>query len=435
VHIDRSTIMSFDSSELPELEKSRHASFTMKGVIAAKTQENAQRTHDSLQRICATIIEAYRVANDQSKFREEKIDALRKMTTLDGELDWLIDFVDQECDYCKHYSDIYSKMRELGDKINQLANRGKADLATLENEIESFSDVFEGFLAILENMTEFLKQCHASEVCRSIDNGKNAYAETSNLLNLEVRSNLVPQSKLMSQRCSEFFKATQNLVKIQDDENLALHSRVDNVDLLLRKSMPDFILKTKEAVMTENSPQLKEFQKQSYHDVVACLDELTKILERVKVRYTSDFDEDAVKVNTELDALENAANDMLSAVAKHRGTPDNADDDVKRVAAEGIPDATKTTLSEMTNKRATPEQKKEMIEQVKKARDGTLPDYFEAADAITDLVDKVKISAPPQVSIAPIQDASTISDGPRDLLEAAKAMCNALKNLNLKLDG
>jgi len=308
-------------------------------------------------------------------------------------------------------------------------------LASLESDIGSFPDVFECFLAILENMTEFLKQCHASEVCRSIDNGKNAYAEASNLLNLEVKSNLVPQSKLMSQRCTEFFKATQNLVKIQDDENLALHSRVDNVDLLLRKSMPDFILKTKDSVMANSSPQLKEFQKQAYHDVIACLDELTKILERVKVRYTSDFDEDAVKVNTELDALDNAANDVLSAVAKHRGLPDDVDDDVKTVSAEGIPEATKTAISEMTNKKATPEQKREMVEAVKKARDGNLPAYFEAADAITDLVDKVKISAPPAISIAPLQEATMISDsGPRDLLEAAKAMCSALKNLNLKLD-
>jgi len=284
-------------------------------------------------------------------------------------------------------------------------------------------------------MTEFLKQCHASEVCRSIENGKNAYAEASNLLNLEVKSNLVPQSKLMSQRCTEFFKATQNLVKIQDDENLALHSRVDNVDLLLRKSMPDFILKTKDSVMAERSPQLKEFQKQAYHDVEACLDELTKILERVKVRYTSEFDEDAVKVNTELDALDNAANDVLSAVAKHRGLPDDVGDDVKNVSAEAIPEATKTALSEMTNKKATPEAKKELVEAVKKARDGTLPEYFEAADAITDLVDKVKISAPPSISIGPLQEATMIADsGPRDLLEAAKAMCSALKNLNLKLD-
>jgi len=286
-------------------------------------------------------------------------------------------------------------------------------------------------------MTEFLKQCHGSEVCRSIENGKNAYAEVSNLLNLEIRSNLVPQSKLMSQRCTEYFKATQNLVKIQDDENLALHGRVDNVDLLLRKAMPEFILKTKDTIMTDgNQSQSKEVQKQAYHDVVSCLDELTKILERVKVRYTSEFDEDAVKVNTELDALDNAANEVLASVAKLRGLPLDADDETRRVAAEGIPEATKVTLSEMAKLRATPDHKKELVEQVKKARDGSLPEYFEAADAIPDLMDKVKMSAPQIVAIQPIaQEATTISDsGPRDLLEAAKAMCAALKNLNLKLD-
>jgi len=422
--------------ELSKLEKSRHASFTLRGVIAAKTQENAQRTHDALQRICATIIEAYRVANDQSKFKDEKISALRKMTTLEGELVWLDQFCQEEEAYCREFKELHSKMRDSSERIHQLIARCKSDLHTLEHDIECFPDVFEAFLSILENMTEFLKQCHGSEVCRSIENGKNAYAEASNLLNLEIVANLVPQSKLMSQRCTEYFKATQNLVKIQDDENLALHGRVDNVDLLLRKAMPEFILKTKDSVLT-NPPrsELKEFQKQAYHDVVSCLDELTKILERVKVKYTSDFDEDAVKVNTQLDALDVAANEVLGQVAKLRGMPLDADEDSRRVVAEGIPEATKVTLSEMAKLRATPEMKKEMVEQVKKARDGNLPEYFAAADAVTELVDKVKMSAPPLVSIQPIQEAATtVNDGPKDLLEAAKAMCAALKNLNVKLD-
>jgi len=326
-------------------------------------------------------------------------------------------------------------MTDVANTVEQLATRSKADFRTLEDDIESFPDLFETFLAILENMTEFLKQCHPSDVCRSIENGKNAYAEALNLLNLEFRSNFVPQSRLMSNRCTEYFKATQNLVKIQDDENLALHARVDNVDLLLRKAMPEFILKTKDAVFNDGQPQLKEMQKQAYHDIVSCLDEITKILERVKVKYSSEFDEDAVKVNTEIDALDNAANEVLASVAKLRGMPLDADDEIRRVAAEGIPEKTKVTLSEMAKLSATPEHKKELVEQVKKARDGTVPEYFAAADAVTDLVDKVKLSAPVQISIQPIAEAATIeASGPRDLLEAAKAMCSALKNLNLKLD-
>jgi len=424
------------ADDIAKLEKSRHASFTLRGVIAAKTQESAQRTHDALQRICATIIEAYRIANDQSKFKDEKVAALRKMTSLDGELEWIQSFCKDEEAYCREFKELHSKMAGVSRKIQGLCSQCLADLRNLEHDIECFPDVFEKFLSILENMTEFLKQCHASEVCRSIENGKNAYAEASNLLNLEIRGNLVPQSKLMSQRCTDYFKATQSLVKIQDDENLALHGRVDNVDLLIRKAMPEFILKTKDHIMNSpSSPELKEFQKQSYGDVVSCLDELTKILERVKVKYTSEFDEDAVKVNTQLDALDNAANEVLANIAKYRGMPLDADEDARTVVAEAIPEATKVTLSEMAKLRATPDDKKELIEQVKKARDGTVPEYFQAQEAVHDLVDKVKLSAPPVISIKPIMaEAISDTDGPRDLLEAAKAMCSALKNLNLKLD-
>jgi len=126
---------------------------------------------------------------------------------------------------------------------------------------------------------------------------------------------------------------------------------------------------------------------------------------------------------------------MLASVAKLRSMPLDADDEAKRITAEAVPETTKATLSEMAKLSATPEMKRELVDQVKKARDGTTPEYFEAVDAVTDLVEKVKLSAPAPVAIQSIQEAETIDQsGPKDLLEAAKAMCAALKNLNLKLD-
>jgi len=59
--------------------------------------------------------------------------------------------------------------------------------------------------------------------------------------------------------------------------------------------MPNFILASKD-YMLNNDPQYKEAQKHVHEDLVGCLDEFNKILERIKVKYTNSFDEDAQRV-------------------------------------------------------------------------------------------------------------------------------------------
>lgn len=61
-------------------------------------------------------------------------------------------------------------------------------------------------LAVLEQVTEFLKEGHGAEVAHVIEQGKNAYAEAKNLSNIEVPSLLVPQSKLVKDRAEDFLK-------------------------------------------------------------------------------------------------------------------------------------------------------------------------------------------------------------------------------------
>jgi len=266
---------------------------------------------------------------------------------------------------------------------------------------------------------------------------KNAYAECANLLNLEVRNNLVPQSKLMSQRSTEYFKSMENLVKVQDDENFDLHNRVENVDMLLKQAMSNFILKTKDWIlnMENGDPQIKEFQKQGYADAVACLDEIDKILQRIRVKYTNAFDEDAVRVKPEITPLDNAVNNVMNQVAKLRALPPTTPEDDRVTVAEGVPKLTKTAIGEFTNYGATPDQKQEFVSAVKQARDGEHPsDFFEAQDAVADLLNKVKMSKPITIDMPEFQEAVSINDDAGDLLEMAKRMCAALKNLNLALD-
>jgi len=421
------------TDELQRIEKTRNARFTLTGVIAAQTPESARLTHDALQKICSTIVDAYRVANDGSKPNTEKRAAIRAVTSLEPEIDWLAIFARQETDFCKFFPEIHSKLTDLMRTIESEVKMLKADFPVLQQDIESFPDVFDNLLHLLENMTEFMKQCHAAEVCRVIEMGKNAYSEAYNLLHLGVPSNFVPQAQLCSQKSKDFQTATANLVKIQEGTNDELQGRTENAERNLQSTIPNFILASKD-YMLNNDPQYKEAQKHVHEDLVGCLDELNKILERIKVKYTNSFDEDAQRVTPNMTPLEKSVNQVMQAVSHLRSLPPDALEDDKRVVQQGVPKATKVALNEFNNMCATPQDKEELVRCVKQARDGPVSDFFQAQDALDNLVDRVQSNQQFVPSISLLMDAETLDDSPKDLLEAAKALCASMKTLNITLD-
>jgi len=425
--------MSYIDQDSQRIEKSRHARFTLTGVIAAKTPESGKKTHDALQKICACIIEAYKVANDGNKTTNDKRTAIRSVTGLVSEIEWLSEFVHQETDFCKFYPEIHSKLHQLAVTVSNEVKVLKADFAALQQDIESFPDVFDNLLHLLENMTEFMKLCHAAEVCRVIEFGKNAYNEAFNLLHLEVKQNFVPQAQLCSQRSKDFLNSTVNLVKIQEGTNQDLEGRVENVEKIIQHTMPNFILASKEYLLN-NDPQLKEAQKHAHDDVTGCYDELNKILERIKVKYTNAFDEDAVRVNPNLSPLEKSVNEVMQAVAKLRSLPPEFPEPEKKIIQEGVPKATKAALVEFDNSHATPDDKQELVRCVKQARDGPVSDFFQAQEAIGNLADRVHANQQYVPSITLEIPVETFDEGPKDLLEAAKALCASMKTLNITLD-
>jgi len=342
------------------VEKSRQARFTLTGVIAASNEDSAKKTHEALQKICTTIVDSYRVANDGVKSAADKRTAIVSVTKLIPELDWLAKFSRQETDFCKYYEQIYPKLQQLAKTVQNEVKILKADFGRLEVEIDSFPDVFDNLLQLLNHMTEFLKLCHAAEVCRAVDFGKAAYNEAYNLLHLEVKSNFVPQAQLLSQRSLEYQGATSNLVKIQEGTNDDLHVRASNAELILKQVIPKYILESKEYFLSNNNSQYKEAQKHAYDDVISCLDEFSKIVDRIKVKYTNTFDEDSLRINPPT-PIEKAVNDVLQAVSKLRTLPPDMLSEHRQTYHEAVPKTTKAALSEFDNAGATPEDKQDLI--------------------------------------------------------------------------
>jgi len=310
----------------------------------------------------------------------------------------------------------------------------KADFITLEDEIESFPDVFDNLLQLLNHMTEFMKQCHAAEVCRVVDFGKAAYHEAYNMLCLEVKSNFVPQAQLLSTRSLEYQKATTNLVKIQEGANDELQTRVDNAEAILKQVIPKFVIESKEHLLSNNNPQLKEAQKHSYDDVISCFDEFTKIVDRIKVKYINTFDEDALRINKDQTPFEKSINDVMQAVSKLRSLPADMLPDERRTYQEAIPRTTKTALAELDNAGGEDGDRQDLIRCVKQARDGPVSDYFHAQEELQKLAEKMRSATGSIPTIPLIAEPETVDELPGDLLAAAKALCASMKTLNITLD-
>jgi len=112
--------------------------------------------------------------------------------------------------------------------------------------------------------------------------------------------------------------------------------------------------------------------------------------------------------------------------------PSKTEDQGQLQAAQALPNLTKTTLGAMGSVGAPPELQRELVATVKTARDGTIPQYFESVNELEKILEKAHAEPEFSISISPL--VATPDDGPKDMLEAAKAMCASLKSLNLALD-
>jgi len=418
--------------DLKKLERSKSATFSLEGVIAARTPEAGQRTHDAIQHICEVIIEAYRCANDSSNTIQQKQEAIFAVARLSPDLDALVQFTQDEAAHCKYAQ--AAQMNKIAQHVASQVNMLKSDFAMLRTKLEVFNQVFDVMLAVLEQMTDFFKQGHGAEVMHVIDQGKNAYAECNNLLHIEVPSLLVPQGKLVKDRAEDFLKKCENLVRIQEGANQSLQDKIENCGVLMKGSIPEFIVKSRDHLVKMGQPShagCKQAQQAAYNSVISCLDEINRVLDRIKVKYINAFDEDPLKARKELDDLDKAAGALFNNLAKLK-IPARADDPGVLAAAEALPVLTKSTLGAMASAGAPQELQREVVAAVKKARDGDIPQYFESVQEMENILSRIPTEPEFSISIAPL--VTIADDGPKDMLEAAKAMCASLKSLNLVLD-
>jgi len=426
---------SFLDDELGMLDRSKGATFSLEAVITAKTNESAEKTHDSVKKICSTVISAYEKVKDPYSSNDEKRTAITNVATLEPEIAWLVKFSREETDWCKT-PEVHRKMDQVASTIYTCHSQLKEDFGELRrsHDHDKFMTVFDKVLALLEHMTEFMKQGHAAEVCRTMDNGLFAYAEAKNLLEIDMGHLLVMQAKNLKDRVKEFLTKTKNLINIQESQNKGLKERVQNVENVLEGHITGFILRTKDHLQNPGIAEYKAQRQHEYDEVKSCLDEINKILARIKAKYSHLFEEGALKIDQGLDDIDTSAYDLMNTLAKLHVPPTTPElEQAKLAAAKVIPEKTQEVLSVMAQAGADPELKRELVGAVKQGRDGGLPQYFDACDTIEGVMRK-SMQAKPLQLLLPIDNTVAKPVAQIDMLEAAKRMCAALKGINLALD-
>jgi hypothetical protein len=259
----------------------------------------------------------------------------------------------------------------------------------------------------------------------------NAYAESKHLAHCELASLLVDQAKLASTRVNDAWKAVDSLVKIQPGLNDALVPRVDQVDTLLRKALPELIVRARDTVTGKAAAQNPSLVK-AHGQVTACLDELARILALVSANYINQFDESATRVPLEYDPLESALKGVVKALADLKGAQMAHEPEmIEMQLADLIPEFVKVAVAELAKMGASEQDKRDFIAAVKKARDGDMNDFFAAQDKFNEIADRLK-NKPPPIQIGLVEDNSVSKS--KDLIAAAKDMCSALSKLNFSMD-
>jgi len=421
-----------DEDELRAIANSKNSTFKLEAVIAAKSPEARDKTHEAIKKICAVIIEAYKQVNDPYSSSVAKKDSVRAVTQLRPQLDWLVTFTKEETDWC-HTPELKKKMKKLSDDLERFIREIYADFTDLERDLDKFRPIFNSLLEVLKKMTEFFREGHAAEVCRVIDSGDDNFYQAKNLLNIEFPNLLVAQAKLLKERTEDYLKKTRALLYIQEDENETLRRKFKAVEDILEDSNPKFIMASKDHLMAmgqSDHPQKKAYQKELYDTVYSCFEEIKRILEAIRVRYTNAFDE-SKQDDPEDDILDDPSTDLFNSLVKARSP---IPEEKKLQAVESIKPHTQEVLRVMDTKNCPLEMKQELLGAVKMARDGSVPQYFDAIRCMEETLNKAKAMQPQPLQIS--FGASGIKDkgGPKDLLEAAKQMCAALSSLNISLD-
>jgi hypothetical protein len=153
-----------DEDELRAIANSKNSTFQLEAVIAAKSPESRDKTHESIKKICAVIIEAYKQTTDPYSSQQAKKDSVNAVINLRPQLDWLITFAREETDWC-HTPELNKKMQQLTNDLDRHIQDLYSEFHSLEKDINKFRPIFDSLLEVLKKMTAFFRYAFSSISC------------------------------------------------------------------------------------------------------------------------------------------------------------------------------------------------------------------------------------------------------------------------------
>jgi len=402
----------------------KKAAFRFKGVIVAENTSLALKLRQTLEHVCATIIEAYRVCNEQNIAAEVKIQKIHEIGNLTPQIDFIDEFCRSEAQSCKVAS-VQKRMMDIYQDVKQHVSRLKDDFKVIRTDTSIYDDVFDQLMTLLQAVTAFMREGHSVEVTRLLEVAEKTVQAAEQLKDMQRADMLVEFAQFASRKIIDLMRATKRLINAQNTgSNLA--DRLQACQDIMQACLPELIKRTRAKLQDPSDTNIAAHQKAA-HQVFSCLEEITQIIKDVQVAYESELletleDYEPPDYLKNLDSAVKGVNNMLAKL--HTAVEDAEKDNLRK----GVGEMAKAIVGHLGDGNLDAD-KVAFVQAIKDGMNDDNDAFFESQRKLGDLMSSVKTKA--KIKEVELEGES---EETKDLLSAAQDMLSALKGITSSLD-
>lgn len=198
----RSSSLTTPAAAEPPARRRRVATFSFKGVVAAKNRDSARAMRNAIEHMCTTVIETYRTCMDQSRSIEDKKDKLAGILDVEPDLKFILNFIREESSACK-VERVKVQMVQLASKMEPQIYQLLDELKMVKKDPHMYQRVFDGLLGVMDDNTQFLKLGHSVEQARVLDVAFNAVTLVRQVRDAANEDALINAAQLASGACMD----------------------------------------------------------------------------------------------------------------------------------------------------------------------------------------------------------------------------------------
>eukprot|EP01120_Amphizonella_sp_Union-15-10_P010048 TRINITY_DN3966_c0_g1_i1.p1 TRINITY_DN3966_c0_g1~~TRINITY_DN3966_c0_g1_i1.p1 ORF type:complete len:440 (-),score=102.26 TRINITY_DN3966_c0_g1_i1:86-1354(-) len=403
----------------------KKAAFRFRGVIVAENKEQASRLRQTLEHICATIIEAYRVCNEQNIPNEVKIQKIHGIGTLRPQIEFIDEFCRSEAQACKVPS-VQKRMLDIYHDVKQHVDRLKEDFDVIRSDTSIYDDVFDQLMTLLQAVTAFMREGHSVEISRLLEVADRTISAAEQLRDLQRVDSLVEIAQFASKKIIDLMRSVKHLVGAQEI-TASLNDRLQTCQDIMQSCLPGFIRRTRDKLVSPTEDNITQHGKAT-RQVFSCLEEVVQIIKDVQVCYESELLETLEDYEPPgyLKNLDSAVKGVSNMLAKLHTAVEDAEKDQ---LSKGVGEMARAIVGHL-GEGSLDADKVAFVQAIKEGMNDDNAQFFASQRKLADLMSSVKSKA----KMNDFELEGETGDETKDLIGAAQDMLSALKGITQALD-